>query len=155
MTRTLLKSALAAAVVAAPLAVFTANHREAPITALDRAADITDWYSFVSYDDPSKLTMILSVDPLLEPANGPNYFPFDPEILYEMKVDNDQDAVEDVTLAVPLPEPSSATPASSPALSAACSASRPSPPSTVPARRGWASARPTPSPRSAAASAST
>ena len=62
MTRTLLKSAIAAAVVAAPLAVFTANHREAPITALDRAADITDWYSFVSYDDPSKLTMILSVD---------------------------------------------------------------------------------------------
>ncbi len=98
MTRTLLKSALAAAVVAAPLAVFTANHREAPITALDRAADITDWYSFVSYDDPSKLTLILSVDPLLEPSNGPNYFPFDPEILYEMKVDNDQDAVEDVTL---------------------------------------------------------
>jgi Domain of unknown function (DUF4331) len=98
MTRTLLKSALAAAVVAAPLAVFTANHREAPITALDRAADITDWYSFVSYDDPSKLTMILSVDPLLEPANGPNYFPFDPDILYEMRVDNDQDAVEDVIL---------------------------------------------------------
>ncbi len=84
--------------VAAPLAVFTANHREAPITALDRAADITDWYSFVSYDDPTKLTMVLSVDPLLEPANGPNYFPFDPEILYEMKVDNNHDAVEDVTL---------------------------------------------------------
>ena len=98
MTRTLMKSAVAAAVVAAPLAVFTANHREAPITALDRAADITDWYSFVSYDDPTKLTMILSVDPLLEPANGPNYFPFDPEILYEMKVDNDQDAREDVTI---------------------------------------------------------
>ena len=98
MTRTILKSAVAAAVVAAPLAVFTANHREAPITALDRAADITDWYSFVSYDDPTKLTMILSVDPLLEPANGPNYFPFDPEILYEMKVDNNHDAVEDVTL---------------------------------------------------------
>ncbi len=98
MTRTLLKTALAAAVVAAPLAVFTANHREAPITALDRTADITDWYSFVSYDDPSKLTMVLSVDPLLEPANGPNYFPFDPDVLYEMKVDNNHDAVEDVTL---------------------------------------------------------
>lgn len=98
MTRTLLKTALAAAVVAAPLAVFTANHREAPITALDRTADITDWYSFVSYDDPSKLTMVLSVDPLLEPANGPNYFPFDPDVLYEMKVDNNHDAVEDVTI---------------------------------------------------------
>ena len=74
-TRTLLKTALAAAVLAAPLAVYTASHREAPITALDRAADITDWYSFVSYNDPTKLTMILSVDPLLEPANGPTTSP--------------------------------------------------------------------------------
>ena len=98
MTRTFLKTALAAAAIAAPLVVYTANHREAPITALDRAADITDWYSFVSYDDPSKMTMVLSVDPLLEPSNGPNYFPFDPEILYEMKIDNNHDAVEDVTL---------------------------------------------------------
>jgi hypothetical protein len=75
-----------------------ANHREAPLTALDTKADITDWYAFVSYDDPNKVTMILNVDPLLEPGNGPNYFPFDPEILYEMKVDNDFDADEDVTL---------------------------------------------------------
>ena len=40
--------------------------------------------------------MILCVDPLLEPANGPNWFPFDPDILYEIKVDNNNDAVEDV-----------------------------------------------------------
>jgi hypothetical protein len=98
MKHLLLKTALATAVVAAPLAVYTANHREAPITALDRAADITDWYSFVSYDDPSKMTMVLSVDPLLEPSNGPNYFPFDPEILYEMKIDNNHNGVEDITL---------------------------------------------------------
>lgn len=74
-----------------------ANHREAPITALDRAADITDWFAFVSYDDSSKVTMILNVDPLLDPANGPNYFPFDPEIVYTMKIDNDNDALEDVS----------------------------------------------------------
>jgi hypothetical protein len=75
-----------------PGAVHAANHREAPITSLDRAADITDWYSFVSFDDPSKLTLILAVDPLLEPSNGPNYFPFDPGILYSFKIDNDHDA---------------------------------------------------------------
>lgn len=75
-----------------------ANHREAPLTALDTKADITDWFAFVSYDDPTKLTMILNVDPLLEPSNGPNYFPFDPEILYEMKVDNNFDAAEDITV---------------------------------------------------------
>src|SRR5262245_32201505 len=77
-------------------ASFAASHREAPITALDRTADITDWYTFVSYDHPDRVTMILDVDPLLEPANGPNYFPFDPNVLYEMKVDNNQDGVEDV-----------------------------------------------------------
>jgi len=77
--------------------MFASSHREAPITALDRGADVTDWYAFVSYDHPDRVTMILNVDPLLEPANGPNYFPFDPNVLYEMKVDNNRDGVEDVT----------------------------------------------------------
>jgi hypothetical protein len=97
MTRTLLTAALGAAVVAAPLAVFTANHREAPITAIDRTADITDWYAFQSYDNAEKTTLVLSVDPLLEPSNGPNYFPFDPDLLYAMHVDNDHDGKEDIT----------------------------------------------------------
>jgi hypothetical protein len=76
---------------------FAASHREAPITALDQKADITDWYTFVSPEHPDKVIMILNVDPFLEPSNGPNYFPFDPNILYEMKVDNNHDGVEDVT----------------------------------------------------------
>ncbi len=75
---------------------FASSHREAPITALDHKADITDVYAFRSYDDTTKVTLILDVDPLLEPGNGPNYFPFDPGILYEIKIDNDHDAVEDV-----------------------------------------------------------
>jgi hypothetical protein len=78
--------------------VWAANHREAPITALDTKADVTDWFAFVSYDDPNKVTMILDVDPFLDPSNGPNYFPFDHEILYEFKVDNTFDADEDVKI---------------------------------------------------------
>ena len=81
----------------APSSLFASSHREAPITALDRTADVTDWYAFVSYDHPDRVTMILNVDPFLEPANGPNYFPFDPNVLYEMKIDNNQDGVEDIT----------------------------------------------------------
>ncbi|MEM7356269.1 MAG: DUF4331 domain-containing protein [Acidobacteriota bacterium] len=73
-----------------------ANHREAPLTALDHKADIADFFAFVSYDDPSKVTFILDVDPLLEPSNGPNQFPFDPEMLYTIKIDNDFDASRDV-----------------------------------------------------------
>jgi hypothetical protein len=74
-----------------------ASHREAPITALDQKADITDFYAFVSPEDPNKVVFILDVDPFLEPSNGPNYFPFDPDILYEIKIDNNNDAIEDIT----------------------------------------------------------
>src|SRR5579862_7665449 len=75
---------------------FAASHREAPITALDHKADITDWFAFVSPEHPDRVILILNVDPFLEPSNGPNYFPFDPNVLYEMKIDNDHDGVADV-----------------------------------------------------------
>ena len=61
--------------------MFASSHREAPITTLDRAADVTDWYAFVSYDHPDRVTMILNVDSLLEPANGPKLFPVRPQCL--------------------------------------------------------------------------
>ena len=82
-----------------------ANHREAPLTAIDTKADITDWYAFVSYNDPTKVTMILNVDPFLQPSNGPNYFPFDHEIRYEMKVDNNFDADADLIVRVTFAKP--------------------------------------------------
>lgn len=95
MQRTLSSLALALAFAGTSQA---ANHREAPITALDHKADITDVYAFRSYDgDPTpKVTLILGVDPLLEPGNGPNWFPFDSDILYELKIDNNHDAREDI-----------------------------------------------------------
>jgi hypothetical protein len=96
--RAALPSLVALAAVLAIASLFAANHREAPITAFDHKADITDVYAFRSYDGGGvpRVTMILCVDPLLEPANGPNWFPFDPEILYEINVDNNNDAVADV-----------------------------------------------------------
>ena len=87
------------AALAAALPAHSANHREAPITALDHKADITDVYAFRSYgtaDATPKVTLIMGVDPLLDPANGPNWFPFDEEIVYEIKIDNNHDAVEDL-----------------------------------------------------------
>src|ERR1700683_3133648 len=80
-----------------PLQLSASSHREAPITALDQKADITDWYCFVDPNNPSNLVMIMNVDPFLEPTNGPNYFPFDPNILYEMKIDNNHDGKEDIS----------------------------------------------------------
>jgi hypothetical protein len=92
--------AVLTALIAGPPPGFAASHREAPITALDHKADITDFYAFVSYDDPTKVTFLLNVDPLLEPSNGPTYFPFDDNILYTIKIDNNNDAIEDVTFQV-------------------------------------------------------
>ena len=89
--------ALVLAGAAIPQPAQAASHREAPITALDQKADITDWFTFVSPEHPDRVIMVLNVDPFLEPSNGPNYFPFDPGILYEMKVDNNHDGVEDIT----------------------------------------------------------
>ncbi len=80
-----------------PMQLPASSHREAPITALDQKADITDWYCFVDPNHPDHVVFIMNVDPFLEPSNGPNYFPFDPNILYEMKVDNNRDGVPDVT----------------------------------------------------------
>src|ERR1700722_5974078 len=83
-------------IILSPASMFASSHREAPITALDRTADVTDWYTFVSYDNPNKVTMILNVDPLLEPTNGPKYFPFDDGVVYQMLIDNDHDGIPDV-----------------------------------------------------------
>src|SRR5579862_3430126 len=88
---------LMAIMMITPIGGFAANHRSAPITALDHAAGITDWYAFVSPDNPNTVTFIMDVDPLLEPSNGPNFFPFDPNVTYTMKIDNTGDAVEDIT----------------------------------------------------------
>src|SRR5215210_6332075 len=84
--------------LAAPAPVLASSHREAPITAFDHKADITDVYAFRSYAPGAsdKVTIILCVDPLLEPANGPTWFPFDPDILYEIKIDNNRDAIADI-----------------------------------------------------------
>jgi Domain of unknown function (DUF4331) len=80
-----------------PTGLSASSHREALISALDHSADVTDWYAFVSYDHPDRVTMILNVDGFLEPSNGPTYFLFDPNVLYEMKVDNNRDGAEDIT----------------------------------------------------------
>jgi hypothetical protein len=86
-----------ALMVLVPAGLFASSHREAPISALDHSADVTDWYAFVSYDHPDRVTMILNVDGFLEPSNGPNYFPFDPNVRYVMNVDNNQDGKTDIS----------------------------------------------------------
>ena len=82
-----------------------ASHREAPLIALDPAADTTDVYAFVSYDaanlartpEHRKVTFIVNVVPGQDPADGPNYFNFDDEVVYRVNIDHDRDGkAEDI-----------------------------------------------------------
>jgi hypothetical protein len=98
---------LAGAVVAvAAAAAFTgvlgpgsagaSSHREAPLISDDPTADNTDLYAFVSPDAPGSVTLIANYIPFEDPAGGPNYYRFDPTVQYDVNVDNDRDAKEDV-----------------------------------------------------------
>lgn len=81
--------------MAAP--AFGASHREAPLIALDPAADNTDVYAFRSWEDPDKVVFILNTIPGQDPADGPNYFAFDDKVLYEFHIDTNKDGkAEDI-----------------------------------------------------------
>src|SRR4051812_5261239 len=88
----------AAAVLAATSVsgVFASSHREAPTISTDPGADNTDLYAFVSPDRPDTVTIVANYIPLEEPAGGPNFGSFDPNVLYEIHVDNNGDARDDV-----------------------------------------------------------
>ena len=43
------------------------------------------------------MTLIANYQPLQDPYGGPNYFSLDPNALYEIHVDNNGDADEDIT----------------------------------------------------------
>ena len=75
------------------------SHREAPFIAGVPRADATDFYMFRSYE-PGRdkfVTLIADYLPLQDPGAGPNYFQLDPDALYEIHVDNNGDAKEDLT----------------------------------------------------------
>jgi hypothetical protein len=79
------------------LPALASSHREAPAITEDPTVDCTDVYSFVSPDRPDTVTVIANYIPLQEPSGGPNYYKFSDTALYEIHVDNDGDAIEDVT----------------------------------------------------------
>ena len=95
---------VAAAVLAALAgAVLTpaeaSSHREAPFIAGQPKLDGTDFYMFASYE-PGRdgyITMIANYIPLQDGYGGPNFFAMDPNALYEIHVDNNGDAKEDLS----------------------------------------------------------
>ena len=98
----LVGAALAVAVAlkgSGPAPAQAASHREAPLISLDPEADITDFFMFRSYEagQSDKVDLIMDVIPGEEPSSGPNYFNFDPNVLYSFNVDTNGDGnAEDV-----------------------------------------------------------
>ena len=94
--------AIAAALAACAFgstAALASSHREAPfITGLPKV-DGTDFYMFSSYEPGREdyVTLVATYVPLEDPYGGPNYFQMDPQAVYDISIDNDGDAQEDMT----------------------------------------------------------
>lgn len=75
------------------------SHREAPFITTQPKVDGTDFYMFRSYESGRDgfVTVLANYQPLQDSYGGPNYFAMDPDALYEIHVDNNGDAQEDLT----------------------------------------------------------
>ena len=88
--------ALAFAMTPAALA---SSHREAPFISGQPKVDGTDLYMFRSYETGRQnfVTVLANYQPFQDPQGGPNFAMFDPDALYEIHIDNNGDAVEDLS----------------------------------------------------------
>jgi len=90
-------AAVAAAAALAPGGAQASSHREAPLISGDPAADNTDVYAFVSPDKPDTVTLIANWWGFQEPNGGPNFYQWAPKTAYDIKIDNNGDALPDIT----------------------------------------------------------
>jgi hypothetical protein len=90
---------LGAALLAACGLAGASSHREAPFITTVPKADATDFYMFNSYETgrDGYVTVIANYQPLQAAYGGPNYFEMDPNALYEIHIDNNGDAKEDIS----------------------------------------------------------
>jgi hypothetical protein len=76
--------------------VRAADHDDSPSVGADQAADIADVYAFRSADNPANVVLALTLSDVLPPGQielGRSIF--DPRVLYQFKLDNNGDGVED------------------------------------------------------------
>lgn len=87
---------LSLALLACASSAFASSHREAPAISLDPAADNTDVYAWVKPGSHDKLYIVTNFIPLEEPAGGPNFHMFDPDVRYEVHVARGPESLDDV-----------------------------------------------------------
>jgi hypothetical protein len=78
---------------------YASSHREAPYITKNPKVDATDFYMFMSYEPGREdyVTMISNYIPVQAAYGGPNYFPLDSNARYQIHIDNNGDALEDIT----------------------------------------------------------
>ncbi len=72
------------------------SHREAPLTSEDPLADNTDVYAFVSPDRQDTVTLVANYVPFQLPAGGPNFYRFGDDVLYEIHINNNGSATDNI-----------------------------------------------------------
>lgn len=79
--------------------LYASSHREAPGITKTPKVDATDFYMFNSYEAGrgEYVTLLANYQPLQDAFAGPNYYALDPNALYEIEIDNNGDAKEDIT----------------------------------------------------------
>jgi len=92
-------TALATALTLVAGGALASSHAEAPFVKTRPKLDATDFYAFVSYEPGREdyVTLIANYIPLQDAYGGPNYFAMNPDAIYEIHIDNDGDAIEDLT----------------------------------------------------------
>jgi hypothetical protein len=98
-TSTRIQAAIAVIALAGSAPVLASSHREAPAITKAPKLDATDFYAFNSYETgrDGYVTFVADYIPLEDAYGGPNYFTLDPEAAYDIKIDNNGDAREDLT----------------------------------------------------------
>jgi hypothetical protein len=97
MTRIFIVAALCLSL--SVLNAFASSHAEAPLISMDRYADNTDVYAFRSNETGRAgfVTIIANFIPFQDPSGGPQFYRFDDTVLYEIKIDNTGDGIQDIT----------------------------------------------------------
>jgi len=97
-------AALIGAAVLTPAVIFSiatttrgSDHADTPTIAATPGADLTDVFVFPSPNDPNNVVLVMNVHPLI-PSGQSASISFDPDVLYQFKIDNVGDNVEHLVI---------------------------------------------------------
>jgi hypothetical protein len=76
---------------------FSSDHADTPEIAASPGVDLTDVFIFPSAENTNNVVLAMNVSPLI-PAGQSSTRSFDPNVLYQFKIDNTGDGMEDLVI---------------------------------------------------------